>query len=256
MAASRSSLPAGPAIRAVDPWLPGNMPGRKSSQLLSNEERARLATIASIARFKKGEKIYASGEPAGAIFNVISGVVKTYTPAEDGGEHIAAFLYPEDLFGLSEEARYTNSAKAITPVTVYALPVPALRRQFSKDAALEFHVIAKLCHGLREAQRHALLLAQRYALSKLAMFLQLQEHVQAVDGAPPEIYLQMDRSDIADYVGMSLAAVSRGFRDLAARRVIRIRDRRHVKIIDRKAFEKLAGDATKPARARAKRSSK
>ena len=256
MAASRSSLPAGPAIRAIDPWLPGNLPGRKSSQLLSNEERARLATIASIARFKKGEKIYSSGEPAGAIFNVISGVVKAYTPAGDGGEHIAAFLYPEDLFGLSEQARYANSAKAITPVTVYVLPVPALRRQFSKDAALEFHVIVKLCHGLREAQRHALLLAQRYALSKLAMFLQLQEHVQAVDGAPPEIYLPMDRSDIADYVGMSLAAVSRGFRALAARRVIKIRDRRHVKIIDRKAFAKLAGDAAKPARARPKRSSK
>ncbi len=254
MAASNSNLPAGPAIRAVDPWLPGNTARRNSSQLLSNEERARLAAIASIARFRRGENIYASGEPADAIFNVISGVVKTYTPAADGGEHIAAFLYPQDLFGLAEEAHYTNSAKAITPVTVYALPVSALRRQFTKDAALEFHVIVKLCHGLREAQRHALLLAQRYALSKLAMFLQLQEHVQAVDGAPSEIYLPMDRSDIADYVGMSLAAVSRGFRDLAARRVIRIRDRRHMKILDRKAFDKLAGDAAKPARAKSKRS--
>ncbi len=50
----------------------------------------------------------------------------------------------------------------------------------------------------------------------------------------------MDRKDIAEFVGMSLAAESRGFRDLTARRVIRIRDRRHVKIVDRKALEKLA----------------
>jgi len=254
MATSASSRPGGPAIRAIDPWLPGKFSTGKSRQLLSDKERADLATIASVVRFKKGEKIYSEGKSVTAVFNIISGVVKTYKPARGGAEHVAALLYPQDLFGLSEEGRYTNSAKALTAVTAYALPVPALRRRLSKDAELDCHLIAKLCHGLREAQRHALLLAQRYALSKLAMFLQLQEHVQAVNGAPAEIYLPMDRSDIADYVGMSLAAVSRGFRDLAARRVIRIRDRRHVKIIDRKAFDKLAGEAAKPARARAKRS--
>ncbi|MEJ2435522.1 MAG: helix-turn-helix domain-containing protein, partial [Pseudolabrys sp.] len=127
-----------------------------------------------------------------------------------------------------------------------------LRRQLSKDAALDFHLIAKLSHALREAQRHALLLAQRHASSKLAIFLQLQEHVQSTNGPLPEIYLPMDRSDIADYVGMSLAAVSRGFRDLAAQRVIRLRDRRHVKIIDRKAFEKLTRGTSRPGRARSK----
>ena len=75
------------------------------------------------------------------------------------------------------------------------------------------------------------------------MFLQLQEHVQTDGGGhAAEIYLPMDRTDIADYVGMSLAAVSRGFRDLATRRIIRVRDRRHMKIVDRKAFEKLAGE--------------
>jgi CRP-like cAMP-binding protein len=94
------------------------------------------------------------------------------------------------LFGLSEQGRYTNSAKAITPVTAYALPVPALRRQLSKDAALDFHLIAKLSHALREAQRHALLLPQRHASSKLAIFLQLQEHVQSTNGPLPEIYLR------------------------------------------------------------------
>ncbi|MEJ2434978.1 MAG: Crp/Fnr family transcriptional regulator [Pseudolabrys sp.] len=170
-----------------------------------------LARIASIIRFRRGEKIYSDGKPAEAIFNIVSGIVKTDKPAPSGGEHIAAFLYPQDLFGLSEQGRYTNSAKAITPVTAYALPVPALRRQLSKDAALDFHLIAKLSHALREAQRHALLL-----------------------------------------VGMSLAAASRGFRDLAAQRVIRLRDRRHVKITDRKAFEKLTRGTSGPGRARSK----
>jgi CRP-like cAMP-binding protein len=239
MAKARTNLPGGPAIRAVDPWLPGNAATGKLHQLLSDDERAQLATIATIVRFKKGQRIYSEGEPADTIFNIVSGVVKSY--AENGPDHITAFLYPQDLFGLLEQGRYANSTVAVTPVTAYALPTLALRRELSKDADLEFHVIAKLCHELRQAQRHALLLAQRHALTKLAMFLELQEHLQTTGENPvAEVYLPMDRKDIAEFVGMSLPAVSRGFRDLVARRVISIRDRRHVKIDDRRALEQLA----------------
>jgi len=233
----------GPRLRAVDPWLPDGCGLGRAHQLLNDEERARLATVASIIRFKKGEQVYAEGEPTKAIFNIIGGVVKIYKPKSGGGEYVSAFLYPGDLFGLSEEGQYMNSAKAITPATAYLLPLDALQRRLSKDPDLELHVITKLCHELRQAQRHAVLLAQKHALSKLTMFLQLQEHIQSSDGVPPEIYLPMDRSDIADFVSMSLAAVSRGFRSLAARGVIKYRDRRHLKIVDREAFDTLAASS-------------
>jgi CRP-like cAMP-binding protein len=251
MAKARTNRPGGPAIRAVDPWLPGNPTAGRLHQLLSDRERAQLATIATIARFKKGEQIYAEGEHADTIFNIVSGVVKSYTT--NATDHITAFLYPQDLFGLLEEGHYTNSAMAVTPVTAYALPTLALRRVLSRDADLEFHVITKLCHELRQAQRHALLLAQRHALAKLVMFLELQEHLQTTgENAVTEVYLPMDRKDIAEFVGMSLAAVSRGFRDLVARHVIRIRDRRHVEILDHKALEGFAdGTAHHPLRLRA-----
>lgn len=243
MAKPRAFCPGGPAIRAVDPWLPGNPRPGKTRQLLSDGERARLATLATIVRFKKGESIYTAGKPANTIFNIVVGVVKTFTTNRT--EHIAAFLYPQDLFGLSEEGRYVSSAAAVTPVTAYALPTAALRGRLPKDAELEFHVIAKLCHELRQAQRHALLLSQRHVLAKLAMFLQLQEHLQAVGEQPlNEIYLAMSRTDIAEFVGLSPAAVSRGFRALTARRVVRFRDRRHVKIANRAQLDKLAADQT------------
>jgi hypothetical protein len=58
----------------------------------------------------------------------------------------------------------------------------------------------------------------------------------------PEVILPMDRSDIREYTGLTLSAVSRAFRSLTARRVIRVWNRRHVSIIDRAAFEKIAGD--------------
>src|ERR1700730_9473023 len=147
MARARAQIGGhGPTIRASDPWAPST---GKVRQLLSDEERARLAVIASIVRFHKGEELYREGQRADAVFNIISGVVKAYKTAPDGSEHIAAFLFPDDLFGLSEEGRYTNSTEAITPVTAYRLPVSALRSRLSKDAGLEFYVICKLCHELR-----------------------------------------------------------------------------------------------------------
>jgi CRP/FNR family transcriptional regulator len=231
----------GPAIRAVEPW--AHSAGRMH-QLLSDEERAQLAVISSIVRFKKGDEIYRQGRHANAVFNIISGVVKAYRTTSDGNEHITAFLFPDDLFGLSDEGRYTNSTRAVTPVTAYQLPMPALRSRLSRDASLEFHVICKLCQELRQAQRHAFLLARRQALSKMALFLQLLEQLQAARGEPTtEIYLPMKRSDIGEYVGMSLEAVSRAFRGLTASGIIKMRDRSHLKILDRDAFEKIAGEA-------------
>jgi CRP-like cAMP-binding protein len=153
-----------------------------------------------------------------------------------------AFLFPDDLFGLAQEGRYSNSIKALTPVTAYRIPVTALRSRLAADAALEFHVIAKLCQELRQAQRHAFLLASRRTLSKLAMFLQMLEQLQTARGETTnEIYLPMDRSDIAEYIGTSLAALSRAFRTLITRGILQTRDRRHVKVADRHGFDMLAG---------------
>jgi CRP-like cAMP-binding protein len=231
----------GPAIQAVEPW--ASSAGRMK-QLLTDDERARLAVIASIVRFKKGAVIYREGDHADAVFNIITGIVTPCRKAPDGGEHIAAFLFPDDLFGLSKEGRYTNSTRALTALTAYRLPLSALRSRLSKDAHLEYHVICKLCQELRQAQRHAFLLSQRHAVLKLAMFLQFLEKLQAAKGGQVlEIYLPMSRSDIAEYTGMTLAAVSRAFRRLDTQGVIKVRNRRHVSVVDRRAFEKTAGDA-------------
>ena len=240
---ARAKIPTntnGPAIRGVDPWAPS---GGKMRQLLSAEERARLTVLSSIVRLNKGEKIYREGQHTDAVFNIIAGVVKAYKTAPDGSEHITAFLFPDDMFGLSEEGKYTNSTKALTPLALYRFPVPALRSQLAKDADLEFHVICKLMHELRETQRHAFLLARRGTLSKVAMFLQLLENLQAAKGErTAEIYFPMKRSDVGEYLGMSLEAVSRAFRVLTTRGIIKSRDRRHLTIVDRSTFDKIAAN--------------
>jgi CRP/FNR family transcriptional regulator, anaerobic regulatory protein len=221
---------------------------RRMRQLLTDGQRADLAVMSSVVRFKKGEIIYQEGDPANAVFNLNTGVVTAFKQAPDNSEHVVAFLLADDLFGLSAEGQYTNSTRALTAVTAYRLPVTALRSRLTKDAELEFHVMCKLCQELRQAQRHAFLLSQRSAVTKLAMFLQLFEQAQiAKDESTSEIHLPMDRSDIGEYISVTLAAVSRAFRTLTTRGIIEVRDRHHVRIVDRSGFEKIAGDPPPPA---------
>jgi CRP-like cAMP-binding protein len=231
----------GPNLSAVPAWGPAD--GRRA-RLFSNEERARLAVLAAIVRFTKGRSIYREGQDADAVFVIITGVVKAYKTTAAGSQHIAAFLFPEDVFGLSEEGKYTNSAKAVTSVTAYRLPISTLNPLLSQDAGIGFHVICKLCHELREMQRHAFLISRRSALGKLAMFLQMIERHEALGASgTDEVYLPMSRSDIGEYVALSPEAVSRSFRRLATLGLIGIRDKRHVKILDRVQFDKVVCQA-------------
>jgi CRP-like cAMP-binding protein len=231
---------AGPIIRAVHPWTPGNAERHTRHQLLSDDERARLAKVAQIVRFKKGEQIYEEGDVSNAAFNIMSGVVVAYR-ALGKGEHVTAFLYPGDLFGLSEEGQYINATRAATPVVAYRIPLPAVRRILDNHADLDVNVIIKLCEETREAQRHAFLLAHKRATTRLAMFLDLQEHLQSLSHeTASEIFLPMARSSIAAYLGLTLAAVSRAFRSLISKNIISFRDRHHVIITDRDAFSRIA----------------
>ena len=239
--ATETKHTAGPAIQAVHPWVPGSPKRRARHQLLSDVERAQLAKIATIVRFNKGEQIYGEGDKADAVFNIASGVVTAYRTLKQG-KHVTSFLHPGDLFGLSEEGHYSSTTKAATSVVAHKIPLTAFRRILDTNAELDVDFIIKLCEDLREAQHHALVLAQKRAATKLAMFLELQEHLQMTDSgkAASEIYLPMDRSSIASYLGLTPAALSRAFRMLVSRQVISCRDRHHVKILDREALNRLA----------------
>lgn len=212
----------------------------KITSLLDERERAQLAQIATTVRFARGAPIYREGDLARFVYNISAGVARTFRTSPDGTRSVVAFLFPDDLFGLAEESAYVNSAEAVTSMVAYRLPLPALENLLRQDPGLEWHILVKLCHELREAQRHLIILGQRGALAKLALFLEMLDRSRkARDGGDGEVYLPMRRTDIADYVGLSLAVVSRSFRALEARQLVRFRDRRHLLIVDRAGLGSL-----------------
>ena len=62
----------------------------------------------------------------------------------------------------------------------------------------------------------------------------------------------MSRGDAAQFIGLTLEAMSRASGGLERARVIQFLDRHHFQIVDRPRFEQLLAGAYQPAAARAK----
>jgi CRP-like cAMP-binding protein len=210
-------------------------PGR----LLTNRQRQQLATIATRLRLRPRMTIYEAGSPARWVFAIDAGVVKTFRDLPSGKRRVTAFLFARDIFGLAENGRYVNTAQPVTEVTLYRFPIESLEQTLRADGNLQFQFLLKITHELRQAQQLSVALTRRDAAGKVAMFLSMLER-QYADGDPTSaIAVPMSRSDVANYVGLSLEAVSRATGDLVRRRIIATPDRHSVRIVDRARFDRL-----------------
>jgi CRP/FNR family transcriptional regulator len=127
---------------------------------------------------------------------------------------------------------------AVTPVTLYRIRREALERALLEDALLQFQFLAKITYELREAQRQQLLLIRKDAIGRVAMFLKTLER-QGRGSGSDVIDVPMSRSDIANYLGITLEAVSRATRKLTAMGIVTLPDRHEARILDRARFEEL-----------------
>jgi CRP-like cAMP-binding protein len=220
-----------PELQAT-PFLP---PIRPDAPLLTDEQRMRLAAIATRVRVASREIVYREETAAGSVFIIAEGVVKAFKDLPSGRRLVTAFLYPADVFGLAENGLYVRTAQVVTPALLYKFDVNVLIETLKNDGELQFKFLCKLTHELREAQRQTIAVGRKDALGKLAMFFrQLQQPENSRD-----IDLPMTRSDIASYLGLSLESVSRATRALERRGVVCFPNRHMVRIIDQTQFDRI-----------------
>jgi CRP-like cAMP-binding protein len=226
----------GPSLRAV-PFL--KVAGSESIELLSETQRQQLLRFASVLVLTPRQIVYRAGSPADSVFIIGEGVVKSFRDLPSGRRRIAAFLFARDLFGLAEAGRYVNTVQTITPARIFQLEVNRLTELFRRDAELEFQFLCKTVHVLRESQHHNIIVARRDAVGRIAMLLRLLEK-QSATRWQGDLEIPMTRSDMANYLGLSLEAVSRASRRLERQGIVDFRDRHKARIVDRQRFEALA----------------
>jgi CRP/FNR family transcriptional regulator, anaerobic regulatory protein len=210
---------------------------------LSERQKSHLAMISSDLRLAAGTSIYERGDAARWVFQVRDGVVKAFRPMRQGRPHVLGFLFPDDLFGLSERDRYANAASAVSVVTLRRAPVDQLKALLLRDPELEFRFICKLTHSLRRAQRQAIAVGRRTAVERVAMFISLMEQSQAHLTRPEDtVELSMPGRDVADFLQLSTGATRNALRKLERDSIIECEPTR-IRICDRAALNRLLPDA-------------
>lgn len=189
------------------------------------EERdlSRLAAVAVATGIAAGRCFIDEGDPAESFFNVTSGTVKLFKLMADGRRQITGFADAGHFLGLAADERYGFSAEAVDAVTLCRFSRPKLR-QFMHDAPqLEARLLQAASSELVAAQDQMLLLGRKTARERVASFLlSRSENVAACVAPADEVPLPMTRSDIADYLGLTVETVSRTLSRLGREGLIEI----------------------------------
>ncbi|MCY0386485.1 Crp/Fnr family transcriptional regulator [Robbsia sp. Bb-Pol-6] len=210
-------------------------PHPAARELLTEQAQDALAGISELVRLPAHQVLYRQGESADCVYNIVGGAVLTYELLANGNRHITAFLFPNDLLGLSTHGAYIATAETLSPVVAYRIPIDALRDTLTHDPTLSVGLVLKLCHDLRDAQHHAITLAENAAHARVAGFLLWLR--DALKSPADPLCLPMARQDIADYLGLSVESISRALHLLESEAAILRVGPRQIRLLD---LDKLA----------------
>ena len=170
--------------------------------------------------YPAGAEIYGQGERAGSLYLIEFGSVRVYRLLEDGRRQISAFHVSGEVFGFEADAEHHFFAEAIG-----ATKVRILKSCSGQDAA----ILPLALKSLVRAQEHLLVLGRQSAAERISAFLLDMADRQ---GGLESFELQMSRTDIADYLGLTIETVSRLLSKLKLKGIIRLPTLRTVEIVN------------------------
>ncbi len=174
---------------------------------MADPDLARLSAAAVTMELRRGEVFIDEGEPATDFYNVTHGTVKLFKLLHDGRQQVTGFAPAGHFLGLAVAQTYAFSAEAIEPVRLCRFSRPKLRRLLDDFPEMERRLLETACNELATAQDQMLLLGRKTAAERVASFLIAWSEVSpTANGA---VHLPMTRSEIADYLGLTIETVSR-----------------------------------------------
>jgi CRP/FNR family transcriptional regulator, anaerobic regulatory protein len=209
---------------------------------IADPDLARLATIAMVTEVPAGRTFIDEGEPADSFFNITAGSARLFKVLPDGRRQITGLVGAGHFLGIAVSDTYAFSAEAIGTVRYCRFSRTRLRALLDDFPLMEKRLLEVAANELVAAQEQMLLLGRKTARERLASFLLLQSRQGLPCGhARGRFALPMTRSDIADYLGLTIETVSRTLTRLRSERLIGLVSQNEVVILDHRALERLAG---------------
>ena len=171
---------------------------------------------------KPGEYLCRQGELSKNLYTLRSGLLKSFTTKMDGQEYIMGFHTPPELFGWEgiDESQKSLSIVALDHSNVCEIPLEKLAQITAIVPELEAQILNMVSQRIR---RDNLNLLRTSAEQRLASFLLQTSHQNSLLGYPFYLCnLAMTHQDIANYLRIAPETISRTFRVLEKKNLIKI----------------------------------
>jgi CRP/FNR family transcriptional regulator len=208
---------------------------------LKGPEIDRIVEIVTRIAVPAGRTIFQEGDDADYVYNIIDGALRLFKLMPDGRRQITGFLFASDFVGIALKARYAYSAEAVCDMIVCRFPRHKLEALFADFPALETRLLETAGNELIAAQDQMLLLGRKTAAERLASFLlRLRARAMERDAKTDTVDLPMTRTDMGDYLGLTVETVSRTFTKLRQNGLIATPNPHAVDILDSDGLEGMA----------------
>ena len=200
-----------------------------------------LEQFGTTVAVRRGHEIHKHDEPAQFCCKILSGCARTVQLMEDGRRQISEFLWPGDMIGMNDLETHQANTEAVTEVTLRRYARRIVETYANSHIAFALHLRTMTLMNLRFAHKQMALLGRKTAVERIASFLLEMDRQSATSGARL-LELPMNRTDIADHLGLSIETVCRTLVSLQRDGTIAIQ-RSGVELLDRATLLELACDA-------------
>jgi len=220
--------------------------------VLDNKARAELARRCFRIIIPAHRRIFNEGDLVKSYYQINSGIVKLVTTRADGRVRIVGLLYPSFFVGQSLKRRHSYAAESATEVDLWVYPKGPFEPFLKTHPELERQILYAKMHELDLSREGMLLLGRRCSYERVAgLLFMMAGQARRKDGLPKnDVYfeLPLTRTEMADYLGLTLETVCRQLTTLKKKHVITLPSSRDIVVPDlellrREAqFARCAGD--------------
>ncbi|MBI2185802.1 MAG: Crp/Fnr family transcriptional regulator [Acidobacteria bacterium] len=210
---------------------------------LSPDDRRRLAAVAAVRGFEKGEYLFSEGDGSDPLYTIVAGRVKVFKTTARGTDVILEIFGPGDSVGavaVYESRPYPASAVALEPVTCLLIPRQAFFAMLDSSPSMVRGLLTGLTHRLVELTNRLAELSTGRIDTRLARFL--LRLADTTGRQTPEgifIPLALTRQELADMIGTTIETTIRIMSRWGKQGLV-CTDKRGFLITDRSALEAIA----------------
>jgi CRP/FNR family transcriptional regulator len=211
-------------------------------RILDAEELARFKALGSTQRAEPHQCLFHEDDPTRFVYNLTRGTLKLYQLLPDGRRQIVGFVHAGDFLGLGADSAHAFTAEAIEASEYCSFAREPFLRFLDSHRGLARELYLTAAQELAEAREQMMVLGRKRADERLATFLlDLFDRTAGAATGKETVRLAMNRTDIADYLGLTKETVCRAFTTLRKAGLIALVPGNGVTLLQRRRLEALAG---------------